>query len=810
MLRNYLKIAWRSIWKDKVNSSIKIVGLVGAIISMLFAVIYWNDEHSFDTFHQNIPHLYRVTTTLVEQNGTDPITVGQTGQVQGPAFQAAIPEIRNFVRLWGGDIRNDVSGNGKNLNLNILFADRPFFEVFSFPLIHGDPATALQEINSVVITESTARRFFNTVDVVGEVLSSSADPSFQKLKKPLVISAVVKDPPRNASMQFDLVLPFAFAQLSFTDTNWLNTYLGTFVLLNPLADVDTISRKMDAVFAVHAQEQLGKSTAQYGFDPEIHYGLQDVREMHLNPLFRPGEFNGEGGVVNSSSPLYSLVFMGIALLILVIASINFVNISLASSFKRAGEIGVRKVVGGKQGQIVFQFLAESGLLCIIAFGISVLLLSLLMPLFNEFTGRHYVFLELWNIRLLVYLVTVFAGIVALTGVYPALILAKLRPVEVLNHRVKIRSNRVLSQGLIVFQFSLGTVLLVGALVFYKQLDYIRTKELGYNPDQIIEISITGNRDYEAIGNTFKRELGKEPSIGSVSFLWRYAHSHGWVKTENNRMDARLWSADENYLNALEIPILLGRNFSTDFPSDISDAVVVNETFVRKSNLEDPIGKQLILDENEDYRQTKTIVGVMKDYHYGSLREAIAPLVLSMVQKPGKILVKLEKSRQQEALAAISKVHTQLMPDAVFDYHFLNELNAKQYEQEQRWQKIVTSATLLAFLVCALGLFGMAHLSANQRIKEVGIRKVLGATVSQIAMLLSVNFLRLVLVSFVIAMPVAWWAMDLWLQGYAYRTHVGWTLFALAAVITIVITVIAIGLKAVGAATANPVRSLRTE
>ncbi|MEM9142514.1 MAG: ABC transporter permease [Bacteroidota bacterium] len=810
MIHNYLKIAWRSIWKDKVNSAIKVVGLVAAIISMLFAVIYWNDEHNFDSFHENSPDLYRVTTTLVEQDGADPITVGATGQVQGPAFQEAIPEIGDFVRLWGGDIHNDVNGNGKNLNLNILFADKPFFELFSFPLIHGNPVTALQEINSVVITESTAMRFFNSIDVVGEVLSITADPSFQRLKKPLVISAVAKDPPQNASIQFDLVLPFAFAQLSFTDTNWLNTYLGTFVLLDPLADMDAVPGKMDAVFAVHAQEQLKKSTAQYGFDPEIRYGLQDVREMHLNPLFRPGAFNGEGAVVNTSSPLYSLVFMGIALLILVLASINFINIGLANAFKRAGEIGVRKVVGGKQGQIVFQFLAESSLLCLIAFGISILVLSLLIPLFNEFTGRHYVFLELWDIRLLIYMMLVFSGMVVLTGVYPALVFSKFRPVEVLNNKVKIKGNRVLSQGLIIFQFSLGTVLLVGALVFYKQLDYIQTKELGYNPDQILEIVITGNWDYAAIGKTFKEELGKEPSVRSVSFLWNYFNHHGWVKTGNHRLDAQLWSADENYLNALEIPILLGRNFSTDFPSDISDAVIVNETFVRQSNLEDPIGKQLVLNENEEYRQTKTIVGVMKDYHYGSLREAIGPLVFSMAQKPGKILVKLQKARQQEALAAISKVYAQLMPDAVFDYQFLNELNAKQYVREQRWQKIVTSATLLAFLVCALGLFGMAHLSANQRIRELGIRKVLGATVSQLVILLSINFLRLVLISFIIAMPLAWWITNLWLQGYAYKTPVGWTVFGLAAIITILITLIAIGLRAIGAAMANPVKSLRTE
>ena len=642
MFRNYLKIAWRNIWRDKFNSLIKIVGLVAATLSILFAVIYWNDEHNFDSFHENVPNLYRVTTTFVGQKGADPITVGQTGQVQGPAFKEAVPEMKSYVRIMGGNIYNDVFGNDKSLSLNSLFVDNKFFEVFSFPLVYGDEHTVLNEVNSVVITESVAKRYFNSTDVVGEVLQMEADPSYQRLKKPLVISAVAKDPPKNSSIQFDVLLPFEFMELAFKDTNWLNSYLGTFVVLDSHADIDEVTQKFDRVFAYNAQEQLRKSIVQYGFDSEIRYGLQDIRKMHLNPMFNLGDFNGEGGIVNSSSPTYSLVFLGIALLILIIASINFINISLANSLKRANEIGVRKIVGGNKRQIVFQFLTESSLLCIIVFFVAAMLVVVLMPFFNNLTGRYYVPSGILELRLVIYLVIVFVAVIVLTSVYPAIILSKYKPVEVLNNKLKLKRNNLLSRGLIVFQFSLSITLLMAAIIFHNQLDYIQAKDLGYNPDQIIKISITGNRDYEAIGQAFKMELAKEPSIRSVSFIQDYFH--GLVSVNNSSVDSQFKLADENYLGDMEIPILLGRNFSTSFRTDISEAVIVNETFVKKSNLEDPIDKAIILYENEEYRQTKTIVGVVKDYHFGSLREPIEPLVISMTDKPGRILVKVQKSR----------------------------------------------------------------------------------------------------------------------------------------------------------------------
>jgi len=335
-----------------------------AITCLLFAVIYWDKEHSFDDFHTNNPNLYRITTNRVEHKGAILQTLGGTGQVQGKAFKQAIPEIKEYARVMGGEIFNDVSTDDKILKLNILFVDTNFFEVFTFPLLHGDMNTALDEVNSVVLSESTAMRLFNSTDVVGRVLRMDNDPAFQRLKKPMVVSAVAKDAPKNSSIQFEILLPFSFLELAFVDTNWLNAYLGTFVVLEPTSDLAEIKEKFDRVFAVHAKDQVEQKLARYGFDSQISYGLQNILEVHLDPLVE-GSGNIESGVVNSSNPIYSIVFLAIALLILIMAAINFINISIASAIKRAKEIGIRKIQVVTKHKLFFSSLSSQA--CFAAF-----------------------------------------------------------------------------------------------------------------------------------------------------------------------------------------------------------------------------------------------------------------------------------------------------------------------------------------------------------------------------------------------------------------------------------------------------------
>ena len=809
MFKNYLKIARRNLYKNKFYSSINIVGMAVAIICLLFAIIYWDEEHNFDDFHTNNPNLYRITTNMVEHKGAIAKTMGGTGQVQGKAFKDAIPEIKEYARVLGGEIYYDVSTDDKTLTTNILFVDPNFFDVFTFPLLYGDSNTALDEVNSVVLSESTAMRLFNSTDVVGQVLRMDHNPAFQRLKKPLVVSAVAKDAPKNSSIQFEILHPFSFLEVTFVDTNWMNAYLGTFVVLEPSADVAAIKEKFDRVFAIHAKEQVQQKITRYGFDSEINYGLQNILDVHLDPHLRDGNSNIESGITNTSNPLYSIAFIAIALLILIMATINFINISIASAIKRAKEIGVRKITGGNKTQIIFQFLIESGLLCAISLVLSLLAIKLLIPFFNSLAGKHFVYAEMLNFKSGIYLVMIFASVILLTGLYPAIVLSKLRPSEVLYNKLKWSGKNFAGRGLVVLQFSLGIFLLIAAIVFHSQMDYVRTKDLGYNPNQIITTTISGNRDHGAIGKVMKEELSKESAITSVSYFHNYFSDA--VMINNQQIEASLLRIDENYLPDVEIPILLGRNFSSDFATDPTNSVIVNETFVKEFNLSAPIGETIKLIENDEGNQMRTIIGVVKDFHFGSLREPIKPMFMSMLQAPyGNILVKFQKSKQQEAIVALEKVYKSIMPNAVFTYNFLDEQNAKQYQQEQQWQKLVNIATVLSLIICCFGLLGMARLSINQRIKEIGVRKVLGATVSEILKLHTTHFLRLVIIAFIIAAPMAWWTADYWLQNFAYRINLSFWLFAFAGIISVGIGAITVSLQALKAALANPVKSLRTE
>jgi putative ABC transport system permease protein len=807
MIRNYFKIALRHLWQSRLYSIINVVGIAFGTTCIMLAVLYWHDEHSFDNFHKNIPNLYRVTTNLVDNKGSNSITIGGTGQVQGPAFKDAVPEVESYVRILGGDIYSDVATENNSLRLKTLFVDDNFFDVFTFHLLRGNPGTILKEINSVVITESTSKKMFNSIDVVGKPLVMDADPSFQKLAKPLIVSGVVADPPKNSSLQFDALLTFKFMRLSFEDENWLNAYLGTFVLLHPGADKHIVERKLNKIYASHAKEQLAENFKTYGYDPQISYGLQGITDIHLNPLLRSTGY-AEGGIINGSSPVYSYMFIGIALFILLMAIINFINISMADSLKRVKEIGVRKITGGSKWQIIIQFLVESAILCFIAFLLSLELMNISLPIFNNFSGKQLLFSEALDFKLLVYFIVILAVIVLFTGIYPAYVLFNFKLSEVLYNKQKLSGRNLFGRSLVVVQFTLAIFLLIATIVYYNQMNFIHSKDLGYNPNQIIRTSVNGNRDYKSVISILKNELAKESSIQMISFGGDARNDR--VLVNDHHLDVLHKTIDENYLAALEIPIKAGRNFSPLFPTDMNDAAIVNESFVRASGLKDPIGTQIRV--NESYNsKPKVIVGVVKDFHFNSLRDLIKPMVMYMTEVPeGGMWVKFEKTKQGEALAALEKAYKKAMPTAVYQYSFLDELNASQYLQEQRWQQVISVAALLSFIICCLGLFGLAHLSTNRRIKEIGIRKVLGASVTQIISLLSGDFLKMVLFAFIIAAPIAWLVMNNWLQEFAYRIYVSWWMFVLAGIAAVVIALITVSFQSIKAAISNPVRSLRTE
>jgi putative ABC transport system permease protein len=804
---NHLQTSWRHIRKNTLYSIINVAGLATAITAVLFAMMYWKDERSFDRFHANNTNLYRITTTLIESPGSARNTLGSTGQVQGLAFKAVIPGIKSYVRILGGEISGTITSAEKNLKVQTVFADRNFFEMFSFKILKGNPHTALNDAGSAVITRSTAMKFFNSTDVLGKQLTMDADPSFEKLGKPMIVSAVVEDPPFQSSLQFDVMFTLDYLQLSFTDENWLNAYMGTFVELEPEADINEIKASMNRVFSEKAKDQLNESKASLGFDPQISYGLQPVTAIHLNPLIRTTG-NIENGVVNGSNAVYSYMFAGIAFFIMLMAAINFINISIAGTLKRAKETGIRKISGGSSSSIITQFLVESAMLCIIAFVIAVVAVNLLTPLFNAISGKHIKPSSIINADLLSNIIVAFILIVAMTGLYPAFVLAKFKPSEVLYNKQRLSGKNIFGKSLVVVQYTLAICLLICTIIYYSQMDFIRTKDLGYNPNQIIRTAVGGDRDYKQVISLLKSEFSKVPSIKSVSF-----GNDGYpedVEHERKKIKTILRNIDENFLATLEIPLITGRNISPADPADLRNGALVNEAFVKAFNIHQPIGKMATVYRYDDTVQ-RVIRGVVKDFHFNSLREPIQPMLMYVNETAdGGIWIKFDKIQQQQALQAVQTIYQKAMPSAVFDFRFMDELNALQYFQEQRWQKIIMLSTILSFVVCVLGLFGLAHLSTNRRVKEIGIRKVLGASVQQIVRLLSKDFIKLVIIAFLIATPVAWMVMHQWLQDFAYHISIGPLIFIAAAAIAVIAALMAIGYQSVRAALSNPVESLRNE
>jgi putative ABC transport system permease protein len=790
MFVNYFKIAFRHHRQHKLYMLINVCGLALGITAMLLAVLYLKDEHSFDTFHANNPHLYRVTTTVTPADKIPQLS-GNTGQLQGPVFKAQVPEIVDYSRVMGGDIYGDIIANNKVLKQQLLFADESFFRVFSFPLIKGDPATALHDIGSVVITESTALKYFNRTDVVGQLLRMDADPSARTLGKPLVISGVVKDPPLHSSVQFDVLLSFRFLQLSFNDDDWFNTYLSTFVVLRPDAPLATVTAKLNRIQSSYAA--AGKST--------MVFGLQPVTDIHLHPLYN-AEGSREGGVINGSNPVFSYIFLGIALFILLMAGINFINITLAGSLKRIKEVGVRKVNGSSSSQIIAQFLVESALLCALAFGLALLLTTAALPLFNTLAGKAITFSAIFNGELLMYGGALLSVIVLLTGAYPAYVLADYSALQAFSGKQHVFGRQVLGRVLMVTQFSLAVFFMIVTLLFYRQMDYVRTKDLGYRPQQVVLTHISGARDLHPIQALLKNELSNEPGISVLSFGGERGGASN-VQLPGKQIAAVHRVIDNNYLSAMGISLKEGENFTTA----LSTGAIVNEAFVKAASLKNPIGTSIHTDEYFD-KQPRIITGVVKDFHTGSLRERIMPLV--MIQHPtygGSVWLKLDKNRQPATLAALAAAYKKALPETAFTYQFLDELNAREYAQEQRWKKIIYIAALLSIVICCSGLFGLAHIATQQRMREIGIRKILGATMSNMVVLFSKDFMKLVLIAFLLASPLAWGVMHSWLQGFAYRVNMSSWIFMLAGCFAIGLTLATVAVQVVRAVAANPMKNI---
>ncbi|MBX3252809.1 MAG: ABC transporter permease [Chitinophagaceae bacterium] len=799
MFRNYFKTAFRNLQRNKIYSFINVMGLSLGLACSMLIILYVKDEVSFDRFHKNGDHIYRVVSKI-EKNG-EVRKSSHTGFLQGPRFTANVPGIESFVRIQSG--RQDIKKGTDIQSSDLLFVDSSFFPVFSFPLLHGDPVTCLKDPRSIVLSEDEAIKQFGTTDAVGKIVMLKADSAFS----PHSVSAVAKRVPQNSSIQFNILLPFRESEKdALNNDNWYNFFLNTFVVVNSNSNLATIEANMQKFYIADAGKTFKAMTEKFGMGDEASMGvyyLQPYTDMHMNT-----ELPAQNGLTNASNPVYSYILSGIALFVLLIACINFVNLTVARSVKRVKEIGIRKVVGGNRRQLIFQFLGESFVLCFIAFSLAAILVWTILPLFNDLANKALSFSYLFDAKLIGGYILLFVVTGLLSGFYPALVLSGYNPVETLYSRFNLKGKNYLQKSLVVLQFALASFLIIATFTIYAQFNYLTHKDLGYDDRNVIELYKDQIKHDEAA--LFKSELLKNPDILEVALK----NSGGWVTGAKIANDSSIMfdyeTVDDAYIPLMKIPVVKGRNFSKDYPGDAAHSILVNESFVQKAGWKNPIGETVNFFYNNN--EIFTVVGVVKDYHNKSLNQKISPQLFTMKKDNlfGQYEIRVKPGTETQSLNYIQKAFKQFYPLSPYSYVFKDQQKLKEYEKEAKWKQIILFGAILTIFISCIGLFGLSVLSAEKRTKEIGIRKVLGASVNGLVTILSKDFLKLVFIALMVAIPAAWLASDKWLQNYPYRITLGWWLFAGAALLVVMIALLTVSFQAIKAAVANPVKALRTE
>ncbi|MFT4203128.1 MAG: ABC transporter permease [Chitinophagaceae bacterium] len=809
MFRNYLKTAWRNIRRSKVFSFINVLGLAIGLSVCLLIVLYVKDELNYDKYNTNADRIYRVDSDLFFNGSGFKGTV--TPFPLGPALVRDYPHIEQMVRLWqDGDVL--VKKGDRNLReQNLVFADSTLFKVFTLPMLAGNPATALNDPDAIVMDESTAKKYFNTTNVVGQTLILN-DSIHCK------ITGVIKDIPAQSHFHFNFIRPLGNHGLGMD--SWLNNNATSYLLVKPGTTPQQTQKDVDATVNNYLSKQLQallhvslNDAQKSGY--HFLYTLMPLKDIHLHSD-KVGEFEANGSME------YVYIFSVIAIFILLIACVNFMNLSTARSANRAKEVGVRKVAGSTRKDLIAQFLTESVLVSFLAMLLAVFIAAALLPLFNQLTGKSmhiHVLFSSWLLPVMVLLIFVVG---CMAGSYPAFYLSAFDPAKVLKGSIaKGFKNSWLRSSLVVFQFCISIILMVSTIVIYNQLHFIQNKKIGYDRNQVLTLHNTDYLGKEI--NTFRNELlhitGVENATVSQNLPTSSSYSrNGWFR--NAMLDATQvilindFLIDENYIPTLGMQMAQGRNFSKDFPSD-SSAIILNETAVKMLGFKKPLEATMYQPRNDEGTDKIKgvpfhVVGVVKDFNFSSMREVVGPAILHLGNSPGSISVRIDTKNISPAINSIQNKWSSMVPTQPFNYTFMDTDFANIYHAEQQTGKLFVAFAALAIFVACLGLYGLVTFAAEQRTKEIGVRKVLGASVGSIVTLLSKEFAKLIVIAMLIAFPVAWWAMHRWLQTFAYRTSLQWYIFLSAGVLAIVIALVTISYQAVKAARANPVKSLRTE
>lgn len=792
MIRNYLKVAWRNMVHNKAFSLINISGLALGMACSLLIMLWVKDERGVDSFHANKNDLYQV----YERWFYDGKVEGSysTQGLLATELKQQVPEIKyasglEYVSPPG--TQTTLQAGEKIHKLEGRFADGDFFSMFSYPLLAGSTATALNEPGSIAISRKLAELFFTNVEnALGKSIRCED-------KEDLKVTAVFEDLPSNSSQQFDFLRSWSdFVKQNQWVNNWGNTSPETFVQLQPASDPVTVQARIRDFIYRFKQKDPGNLI-------ELH--LQPFSERYLHSNFKNGYL--DGGRIE-----YVRLFSIVAVFILMIACINFMNLATARSSKRSREVGIRKVVGALRSALIGQFIGEALLLTFFAILLALAIAAIFLPFFGELTGKSLTLPfgqpSFWASLFALLLITALVA-----GSYPAFFLSGLKPVKVLKGQLKFKwSATIVRKGLVVFQFSLSIFFIVGMIVIYRQVDYIQSKNIGYSRENLIYVPMEGKliSDYAL----FRQEASRHPEILSVSkmrntptVIGHHTNSIEWAgKDPNQTVSFADGVVGYDFVKTMKLELLKGRDFSKEFGID-SASYILNETAVNKMGLHEPVGETI----SWGNRKGK-VIGVLKDFHFNSMHQAIDPLILRLDENwPwGTILVRTKAGNTREALASLEKICKSLNPKFPFTYQFSDQEYAKLYNNEQVVTKLANYFAFLAIFISCLGLFGLATFTAEQRVKEIGIRKVLGASVAMITRQLSAGFLKPVAIALLIAFPASWYAMNYWLQGYAYKVGIEWWIFAIAGLLTICIALLTVSYQSIRSALINPVMSLRTE
>lgn len=809
MVLNYLKTAYRSLLRNKGFSALNILGLSLGLVSCLLIIFYVADELNYDRYNTKADRIYRVNEDL--KLGENNVLYAVAMPPLAKTLKSEFPYIENTTRIKNAGALHVKIGNSSILENGFAFADASLFDVFTLPMINGNPKTALAEPNTVVITESTAKKYFKSTAVLGKFIPVDGNTL-------LKITGVIKDIPKQSHFRFD----FFISMLSFKDSEsneWLRSDYNTYVLFKNAADHKKLEAALPAFLNKYSGDDMRNQLHQTMADFEkggsfFRLNLTALTDIHLKS-------NRTGELAPNSTIQYVYIFSAIALFIILIACVNFMNLSTARSANRAREVGVRKVLGSARKHLISQFLTESVLLTFVATVVALIAAAVLLPAFNQLSGKELAITKqslAWLIPALLFIV-LFVG--ALAGSYPAFYLSAFQPIQVLKGKLAVGfKGSKLRSFLVVFQFSISIFLIIGTLVIYNQLHYIQNRDLGYNRSQVLIVNNTFELNNQA--QIFKQEIKQLPGVANAT-LTGYLPTSGWKNTAVFFKDAvfdqkkalfpQVWEIDEDYIKTLDMKMASGRSFSTQMQTD-SSGIIINEAAAKFLSLKQPLNKPLYRSNggNQTVANSKQyhIIGVVRDFNFNSLRDVISPMVLVLAKNNGSLSIKVNTANLPALMRQITDKWKSFSPGVPMNFSFMDKDFEATYRTEQRVGAIFIVFTSLAIVIACLGLFGLAAYAAEQRTKEIGIRKILGASIGAITSMLSFDFIKLVLIAILIALPAGWYFMNTWLQSFAYRENIHWWVLALAGFAAVLIALITVSFQSIKAALSNPVNSLRSE